>query len=554
MMNFIKAHRWSLGILAVIIIAIGGYVVYQRQHKVAPELVASSRRSLIAAVTVTGQVTSANETDLSFQSGGKVSRLYVDAGAHVKAGQVLAELDDASQHAAVAQAEAALAVQQANLAQVQSGTRPEQLAVTATQESNAEQAVADAKTNLANVNAKAEVDLSNAYDAIPNLLNSAYLNADDAVTNQLNALFTGVDSNNPQLSYITSDAQAQLDAEAARQTMKMLLPTFLNETNTLPSDDAGRDAALVTAIAHLHDVSTLLDNVAATLNVPTNLSPTTLATYKGYVNVGRTNVNTSITALTNEQHTIASQLNTNQNAIATATTQLNDATQALAVAKGQLDLQKAGSTPDQIASAKAQVGQAEANVQSAEAALDFTIIKAPIDGVITKRDTEIGESAAPNAPILSMIADTQLEIDANVPEVDIGKVKVGNPVDITLDAYPGQTFQGSVTYIDPAETDISGVVNYKVKVAITNNAEQFKSGLTANLSIETDRKDNALALPQYAIIENDQGTFVRKLKADGTTQDVPVTIGLRSEDGYVEILSGLNDGESVVNIGAKSGS
>ena len=123
------------------------------------------------------------------------------------------------------------------------------------------------------------------------------------------------------------------------------------------------------------------------------------------------------------------------------------------------------------------------------------------------------------------------------PETDIGQVSVGNPVNMTFDAFPGETFTGKVFYIDPAETDISGVVDYKVKVSFDTSDPRMKSGLTANLNIETQTDNNVLILPQYAVLQNDQGNFVEVLQ-NGAAVQVPVTLGIHDDQRNVEVASG----------------
>ncbi|MEK7062550.1 MAG: hypothetical protein AAB946_00790, partial [Patescibacteria group bacterium] len=115
-----------------------------------------------------------------------------------------------------------------------------------------------------------------------------------------------------------------------------------------------------------------------------------------------------------------------------------------------------------------------------------------------------------------------------------------------------------------AETIIDGVVNFKIKAVMEAQDPRVKSGLTANLDIATLSKNDALVLPQYAIIENDSGTFVKRAivkpgssalanitSSNVKTEEIPVKIGLSSADGMVEILSGLSEGDQILNIGIK---
>ena len=122
---------------------------------------------------------------------------------------------------------------------------------------------------------------------------------------------------------------------------------------------------------------------------------------------------------------------------------------------------------------------------------------------------------------------------------------------MTLDALPGETFTGKVIHIDPAQTLVDGVTNYKVKITFDTKDTRVKPGVTANLNIETLKKERVLALPQFGVVEKDEGTFVRKL-VNGATKEIPVKIGIRSFDGYVEIISGVGEGEEVLNAGLKT--
>ncbi|MEN9341911.1 MAG: hypothetical protein RIQ54_167, partial [Candidatus Parcubacteria bacterium] len=180
-------------------------------------------------------------------------------------------------------------------------------------------------------------------------------------------------------------------------------------------------------------------------------------------------------------------------------------------------------------------------------------IRSPINGIVTKQDAKLGEIATAGNALISVISSSNLQIESNVPEVDIGKLAIGNSVSITLDAFPGETFSGHVVAIDPAETIVDGVVNYKITVSFDELHEKIKSGLTANLRIVAQKKEGVLVLPQYAILENDNGSFVRIYdEARRVTTDVPVFLGIRSSNGTVEIISGASEGQQVANIGAKT--
>ena len=213
--------------------------------------------------------------------------------------------------------------------------------------------------------------------------------------------------------------------------------------------------------------------------------------------------------------------------------------------ENELALKLAGTSPEEIRSQEANVKEAEARVDSYQAQIAKTILRSPIGGVVTKKSASIGEVASLNIPILSVISDNKLEIEANVPEIDIGKVSKTNEVKIVFDAFPQESFAGKVSYIDPAETIVDGVSNFKIKIALAGYDPRMKSGLTANLSIVTYQKDNALIVPVYAISENAEGYFVTRISGK-KIEEVPVALGIKNQNGDAEIISGLKEGDLVL--------
>ena len=298
------------------------------------------------------------------------------------------------------------------------------------------------------------------------------------------------------------------------------------------SPPATLDAAITEDLGYLANVRALLSNVSDALNSANNLSAATQSAYKASVTAAITEVNTATKNLNTASQAIASQKLTVQ--------QL----------EAQLALKKAGATPEDIAAQAAQVEEVQATVASIQAKLQNSEIVAPQSGTVTQFDAKVGQTASPNTPLISIISGSKFEVDAEVPETDIGKVAMGDAVSMTLDAFSGETFTGTVFYIDPAETILQGVVDYKVKVSFDKPDARLKSGLTANLDIQTKHKDSVLILPQYAILQNDSGTFVETL-VKGKVVDNPVTLGIQDAKGNVEIASGVTAGEQVLNIGLK---
>jgi HlyD family secretion protein len=157
----------------------------------------------------------------------------------------------------------------------------------------------------------------------------------------------------------------------------------------------------------------------------------------------------------------------------------------------------------QLKLAEAAVKQAAAALEAAELDLKYTVIRSPVDGVVISRQVEVGQriSATFSIPTLFLIAEdvTKMQVDTNVSEADIGGVTEGKEAAFTVDAYPGEMFQGKVRQVRNAPINIQNVVTYDVVVEVENPNFRLKPGMTANVSIVVARRDDVLKLPNAAL-------------------------------------------------------
>ena len=509
--NFVRSKIF-IGAVILLVIIVGGYFIFHKNPVY--QFVTVERGSVTETVSLTGNTTPTKSVSLAFGSSGTISRIYSELGKEVKSGQVLAELSMGDLVAGLHQAQANLATQQARLEGLKNGSRPEDIA--------ASQASLD----------KAKQDLENMYASIIDSSVDGHAKANDAVRVQLGQFFVNGETPNPTLTYATTEFQAQDDAEKQRQLATYALNDWQTEISGAGQSNSALETLLQKGVAHLAVIRNFLSSVAKTLDNPLTLDAVTLATYK-----------TNVSVATNEVNLSAKNLNTISQ---------NISSQKLTVSQlqAQLDLKKAGSLPTDVSAQQAQVDQAQASVDSAYAKIQNAEIVAPIAGTVTLFDAKVGQLASPGTPLVSIMSGEGYEVDAGVSETDIGKVSIGDTVSMTLDAFQNETFTGSVFYIAPAQTNIQGVITYQIKIAFTKPDPRLKSGFTANINIETNKKDGVLVLPQYAILQNDQGTFVETLE-NGVTKQNKVVLGIQDQKGNVEVLSGVTEGEQVLNIGLK---
>jgi HlyD family secretion protein len=157
----------------------------------------------------------------------------------------------------------------------------------------------------------------------------------------------------------------------------------------------------------------------------------------------------------------------------------------------------------QVEQAKAQVQQAEAALRLAEVNLAHTTITSPIDGVVVSRDVNVGQTVAASlsAPTLFTIANdlTQMQVIANIDQADIGLVERAKSVKFTVDAFPGKDFDGKIQQMRLNPVNVQNVVTYNVVIDVDNPEQKLKPGMTANLTITIDERNNVLKVPNSAL-------------------------------------------------------
>ena len=213
--------------------------------------------------------------------------------------------------------------------------------------------------------------------------------------------------------------------------------------------------------------------------------------------------------------------------------------------------------------AKEQVASSKENVQKAQTNLGYATITSPIDGTVISKSVEEGQTVAAsfNTPELFTIAKdlTNMQVVANVDEADIGGVKEGDRVTFTVDAYPDDTFEGTVKQVRLEATTTNNVVTYEVVISAPNTDLKLKPGLTANVTIYTQERSGVLAVANKALrftptketvgkdmkIEDCKGKNKVWTLSDKTLTAHSVTIG-QTDGVHTEIIKGIKKGQKIV--------
>jgi HlyD family secretion protein len=506
MKKILKRPLFIVGAIIALLVAWGIYSFIKGQQPVYT-FAEAKIEDLSQEVSVTGKVKPVGSVDLAFDVSGRATTIGAQVGDRVTEGQLLIQLFNQDVRARLSEAEAGLKSQQARLDELKKGSRPEELQVYETKVASAQAALTDAQNNL------------------EDKVRDSFTKADDAIRSKADKLFSNPKTNNPQFLYSLNNSQLKSDLEASRVGIEAILNSW---SLTLALDAS--DSTL--AENNISKVSTFLDKLALAISGLTPDSSITQATIDGYkadIFTARSNVNAAIAALSSADGVVkAAQSNLN-------------------LAQRELDLQKAGSTPEQISAQEAVVEQAQAGVDTNRALLSKTMLFSPIGGIVTKQEAKRGEIVSPGIIVVSVMSDKNFQIETNVPEADIAKISVNNTAKVTLDAYGDSVnFDAKVIKIDPAETVVEGVSTYKVTMEFIKEDERVKSGMTANIDILTEQKNGVLSVPQRAVVDKSGSKFVKILQSDGNVKEVTVKTGLKGSNGDIEVTDGLHAGDKVI--------
>lgn len=340
-------------------------------------------------------------------------------------------------------------------------------------------------------------------------IQNAYIVAEDAIKNKTDQFFENPDSRFPKLFFIFDDFDLRNNVNDQRYEIGRLLKTWQIWAYSVTKENYTESVS--DTKNNISQVQSYLNLVASAVNqfeANETYSQATIDKYKTDTATARTNMNNMLTDLINAQEAVRS-------------------------------------TTSQIPYQEARVKAARAGVQNYQAELEKAVIRAPFTGLVTKQDAKVGMSAFADQTVVTMISDSNYGLDAYIPEIYISQIKMGNKAKVTLNSYGStQTFDATVTYIDPAASPRDGVASYKVQLIFDQNDERIKSGMTGDVEIMTEIITAAFWIPTNAIIDQGGFTYV-KVKSGDSVELRKIQVGERTPE-KIEVVLGLIVGDQLV--------
>ena len=459
------------------------------------------KQTITRTVVASGKVVSSTDLSLGFEVSDVVRSINVSVGDKVRKGAIIATLNSGEERAAVTSARGALLAADARYKKVLEGSSNEEIAL-------AQVNLDTAKKELATTKKTQDTLVQNAQRK---------LLSDGLIAEPLNSTFT---ANTPRISGTYTGSEG---------------------TYTISVSSAGSDFVNISGV----EIGTAKYNTTTAQPLGTKglsiIFPTGTNSSQG----GTWTVvlpNTSGANYVSNSNAYNQALDARESAIASAESMV-------AQREAELNLKRATARQPDVDSALADVITAQAGVESANARLEKKILRAPAAGTITKVDIKVGEISTPQKEVIVLQDITNLYLEANIGEGNISTIALGQSVAVSYDALPGQTYNATVSSIDPSATEDGTVINYKIKALIAD-AVTIRPGMTANMSIVTAEIPNVLVLPGRTIQKDADGQFVSVVvsekRSKRKTVRTSVTTGVKGDGDLVEVKTGVSEGVRVL--------
>ncbi len=522
---FRRKSFWITVVLILMIAGGGGYYYYTNVY--APSQVVAEaplqtavvrQGSIVISATGAGTIIADNEVELGFQSSGVLAELLVQVGDTVKAGDVLARLDDTD-------ARQSLALAQLQLEQAAIDVDPDTIAAN----------VAAAEVTVS----QAEIDLAEAQATLDDLLNweSESLEVQLAEANYKAAQGNYYEAANRDALGDESIASSRISLEQAQANLVSAQEGYTSaydpgrewELNYTAQSKAALERERESALSRLTSAEQSLEVAQANYDLATvglNYNAT-LSAQSSLINA-QIALEDAKTGPTSEE-------------LATAQLAVDQADVALRQAKLNLESTKTNTQ------AEISYAQAELNVQSAQETLDNMELAASIDGTVMTISSALGESVGSSTLIeLANLAQPLLEI--YLDETDLDNIGLDYEVDVSFDALPDDVFTGHVVQIDPQLSVVNGVTTVRAVVQLDTDSfakpQNLPIGLNATVDVIGGRAENALLVPVEALRELSDGEYAVFVMENGEPVLRFVEVGIMDYT-YAEIISGLEQGETV---------
>lgn len=509
----------------------------------------------------TGTVKQGEEISLSFSQGGKLEKLLVSEGDYVSANQSLAELEKEVFVLDVEKSRGNLIIAQADYQKLLTGLSEEEInyykslldnAMVAL--INAEESLNEAKEGGEEIIRQVNAEKNKIYDAALSLIIQAIddgLNGLSLVTDLQSQYFIDGSQNGFALamakeksvfSLVGLEGAGYWNNESINRGIDGARGLMIQAQATGEYGDI--DMALEATIIALKDIKSALETI--NIYVLSETDATVLSAERTSINMILASLNSQSQIINNYLVSADNNLAAAQRTMQIAERQVDSTDSAYQSALAQWNMKISSPRDEDKIFYSARVKQAEVELSLAEKKLREAVLKAPFSGRIIGISNRPGEMVQAGQNVLKFRPETVFQIEVDIYEGDIGQVKVGQAVLIELVAFPDEILAGKVIFADPTSRIINNVIYYPILIELTEAIDGLRAGLTADVTIIIEEKENVLTIPESALDIKENRSFVRILNKKGLIEEREVEVGMKGEGFKVEIISGLRAGDQVI--------
>ena len=516
LLGWVGKFKYILFIILLAVISAIVYFKFIKNENTNTEEYIVIAKNLEEGISLTGRVQASNEANLSFEKTGIVRKVLVISGQKVSIGQTLATLSGDDDFGRVQEAQASLASQKALLEDLTTGARTETL------------------DNKRAALSKAQNDLAQAYKNAGDSIKNAAISGNTYVRDNLASSFSGNLINGYKINTNTCDSIAESNVNSLRAEAERALIEIEKNVNEYPiyENNTNRQNEILQntkniQIKRINDYLDALKNLFSLQCVTSNLA--------------YDSTRLSVSTARSSWSSVSTDLSLKLNLIDTAKTNIEQA-------KNDLQLAESGEKSEKIKQQEANVKAAAARLTQANAESNKNVLRAPFSGIITNVDVKLGELVSPGGKSISLISANNFEIESKVSEVDVTKLKVGDKTSVSFDTYGSdEKFEATVSNISPAGIISDGVPTYKTIFTFVEKDERVRSGMTANIDVVTNVKENIISVPAKFIKTDKDKKTVTVKTSDKKNEIRIVKLGTRGINGDVEISEGLNQNDVIIS-------
>lgn len=516
--TFIKKPIVWIPILVILILIFWRFTA---ESEVDIDFEKAIERNVTEEISGTARVEAEKEITLSFEIPGVIESVLVKEGDVVKAGEPMARLNTEIKSSEVERARAGLKAERARLDEMLFGLTDEDADVAESKMEAARVAFENAEERLSDIKETERIKVKNARESL--LTNDLHAklsgNERDTAYSYEPPVISGVYKGSEEGEYGINLYRSQADSGYSFSYETDIEDDGFGRVSTItpqPLGDLGLKILFPENFARNRDVEWVVE-------IPNRDSSTYTQLRQAYE-----------TALENEEK-----------AVRDAERTLEEAKLSYELAKSEFESATAGTRSEKVVAQEAAVDRARATLQAALTNLNKSVLRSPIDGVVYIKHLSVGEAVSPGLPVFSISSEDLLHLTIRVSEVDIANLSVDDVATVRFDAFPREEFEAKVVYVSNVAIERDGVASFKTVLEFVDIDNRIRSGMTADVDIKTDRRENVVAVPGRSLIQKDGVSHVRMME-DGYLIYRPVERGLRGSDGWVEIVSGLKEGEEII--------